>query len=153
MKASDICIGDWLNIYTFPNDNPKQDDLFPAKVSAVSIFDPFKEPDDVLVELVIERTKGIASRPLDTCLPIELTEEILEKNGFVYREEEETCATNAFHHWQLDGHWFGLNYTQYFRKEKKDDMPRFDVAGIAIHYVHQLQHLLRMCGIEKEIEL
>jgi len=43
--------------------------------------------------------------------------------------------------------------TQYFCKEKKDDMPRFDVAGIAIHYVHQLQHLLRLCGIEKEIEL
>ena len=42
------------------------------------------------------------------------------------------------------------NYTQYFRKEKKDDMPRFDVAGIAIHYVHQLQHLLRMCGISSD---
>lgn len=70
MKASDICVGDWLNIYTFPNDNPKQDDLFPAKVSAVSVFDPFKEPDDVTVELVIPNTDGIASRPLDTCLPI-----------------------------------------------------------------------------------
>ena len=83
--------------------------------------------------------------------PIPLTEEILVKNGFVYREEEETCATQAFHHWQLNGHWFALNYTQYFRKEKKDDMPRFDIAGIAFNYVHQLQHLLRLCGIEKEL--
>ena len=91
--------------------------------------------------------------PYDRLEPIELTERILKENGFVYREEEETCATDAFHHWQLDGHSFALNSTQYFRKEKKDDMPRFDVAGIAIHYVHQLQHLLRLAGIEKEIEL
>ena len=100
MKASDICVGDWLNVYNFPNDNPKEEDLFPAKVSAVSIFDPFKEPDDVVVELVIEQTKGIASRPLDTCLPIELTEEILVKNGIglnfqVHLKAKQQCLTST----------------------------------------------------------
>lgn len=88
MKASDICVGDWLNIYTFPNDNPKQDDLFPAKVSAVSVFDPFKDPDDVNVELVLPNTNGLASRPLDTCLPIKLTEEILVKNGWDFTKSD-----------------------------------------------------------------
>ena len=134
MKASDICVGDWLNIYTFPNDNPKQDDLFPAKVSAVYIFDPFKEPDDVTVELVIEQTKGIASRPLDTCLPIELTEEILVKNGFVRT-------------W--NGDWQLKEYSTIIIS--KDYYVKIFERGIRIDYVHELQHMLRVACIEKEL--
>ena len=137
MKASDICVGDWLNIYTFPNDNPKQDDLFPAKVNAVSIFDPFKEPDDVLVELVIERTKGIASRPLDTCLPIPLTEEILVKNG--WRKESIT----------IDGYY--ANWCGEIPICQEED--EFNYERIELTYVHTLQHLLRLVGVQKEIEL
>ena len=30
---------------------------------------------------------------------------------------------------------------------------RYTNAKIAITYVHELQHALRLCGIEKEIEL
>ena len=143
MKASDICVGDWLNIYTFPNDNPKQDDLFPAKVSAVSVFDLLFDPDDVVVELVIPNTNGIASRPLDTCLPIKLTEEILVKNGFA-----------------LDKSLAEIGMKVYTRpcpagdlsvKVFHDGSIRF--GFIKLTYVHQLQHLLRLCGIEKEIEL
>ena len=134
MKANDICVGDWLNIYTFPNDNPKQDDLFPAKVSAVSVFDPFKDPDDVTVELVIPNTNGLASRPLDTCLPIELTEEILAKNG-----------------WRKQ--------TMLYKNEWYGDIGLFEEHGefyymdFKFEYVHQIQHALRLMGIEKEIEL
>lgn len=86
-------------------------------------------------------------------VPIPLTEEILVKNGFVYCEAEETCATNAYHHWQLDGEYLALDDFQYWRKEKKDDLPRFSIAGIDVNYVHQLQHLLRLCGIEKELTI
>jgi len=137
MKASDICVGDWVNIYTFPNDNPKQDDLFPAKVSAVSVFDPFKDPDDVTVELVIPNTNGIASRPLDTCLPIKLTECILVKNG--WRKEPIT----------IDG-----DYADWYGEipicQEEDE---FNYERIELTYVHQLQHLLRLAGVQKEIEL
>ena len=131
MKREELMINDMVFDYTNS----------PVKVCAVG------------QDIVVKNSFGIGSLEPKELSPIPLTEEILVKNGFVYREEEETCATEAFHHWQLDGHSFALNYTQYFRKEKKDNMPRFDVAGIAIHYVHQLQHLLRLCGIEKEIEL
>ena len=143
MKASDICVGDWLNIYNFPNDNPKEEDLFPAKVSAVSIFDPFKEPDDVVVELVIEQTKGIASRPIDTCLPIELTEEILVKNGFDKDERSKyfhVYTLNIKGSYDFDICWSSVNGFNY-------------EGDFMLTYVHQLQHLLRLCGIEKEIEL
>ena len=159
MKASDICVGDWLNVYNFPNDNPKQDDLFPAKVSAVSIFDPFKEPDDVLVELIIERTKGIASRPLDTCLPIKLTEEILVKNGFEYAYNEASEMQNK----QLlvaniSGHYIEVrldkkNIAIWYDYDENESDFYSDVFLPLPYFVHGFQHMLRLCGIEKEIEL
>lgn len=146
MKASDICVGDWLNIYNFPNDNPKQDDLFPAKVSAVSIFGPFKDPYDVVVELVIPNTNGIASRPLDTCLPIKLTEEILVKNGFedVTEEGDRIRLLGTFD--ENDNLTFVNLYPATIGYGT-------DIPQLKVYYVHQLQHLLRLCGIEKEIEL
>ena len=97
---------------------------------------------------------GVASSKLvsvDDIEAIPLTEEILVKNGFSYEHEEETCSTCSYHHWQLVGEYLALDDCQYWRKEKKDDLPRFRIAGIDVNYVHQLQHLLRLCGIEKEL--
>jgi hypothetical protein len=108
---------------------------------SVSVHDPIEEWS-------ISEAKTF---PVDDIEPIKLTSEILVKNGFVYQEAEETCATNAYHHWQLDGEYLALDDFQYWRKEKKDDLPRFCIAGIDVNYVHQLQHLLRLCGVEKEL--
>ena len=81
----------------------------------------------------------------DDIEPIPLTAEILEKNGFVgelcsngidYVSEEYKlriiCKTNDVG-WTIYANHFGL--------DKKDV------------FVHELQHALRLCGIEKEIEL
>ena len=135
MKVTDLMVGDWVNV------NEINLKVGAIHADEIGVFDPDY------------KIYWCSDDEFDRIDPIHLTEDILVKNGFVYREAEETCATVAYHHWQLDGHWFALNYTQYFRKEKRDDMPRFDVAGIAIHYVHQLQHLLRLCGIEKELTI
>ena len=35
MKAQDLMIGDWVGIYTFPNENPQPKDLFPARISTI----------------------------------------------------------------------------------------------------------------------
>ena len=84
--------------------------------------------------------------------PIPLTEEILEKNGFVYKEEEETCATEAFHHWWLEGSAFALNDDSWWRSIKDGNLHvKFGI--FPLKYVHQLQHALRLCGIDKTIEL
>ena len=81
----------------------------------------------------------------DDIEPIPLTAEILEKNGFVgelcsngidYVSEEYKlriiCKTNDVG-WTIYANHFGL--------DKKDV------------FVHELQHALRLCRIEKEIEL
>ncbi len=70
--------------------------------------------------------------------PIPLTPEILEKNGFSenYREEDLSYAQSCGD--VIGIHIYGTNglmEEMYFK------------------YVHELQHALRLCGIEKEIEL
>ena len=74
--------------------------------------------------------------------PIPLTEEILVKNGFDKDER-----SKYFHLYTLDmeGHWdFDISWSS---------QNGFSYEDIKLTYVHQLQHLLRLCGIEKEITL
>ena len=88
--------------------------------------------------------------------PIPLTPEILEKNGFkthipenhletVYacQDVSNAVADELYALWPYqDGSFYLL-----LRVNGKD-MVRIDV-----HYIHQLQHALRLCGIDKNIEL
>lgn len=79
--------------------------------------------------------------------PIPLTPEILEKNGFVLVEKEKGA--------------YGVDVAPYYTR---NDVP-FEVFcdgepfaiwfkdPLNIGYVHELQHALRLCGIEKEIIL
>ena len=87
---------------------------------------------------------------------ISLTPEILEKNGFkpqipqnhietVYacQDVSKAVAAELYALWSYrDGSFYLL-----LRVDGKD-MVRMDV-----HYIHQLQHALRLCGIKKEIIL
>ena len=72
--------------------------------------------------------------------PIPLTPEILEKNGFrldTYSEEF------------MSGKWWTRN-DFVIHESMNDSVGR---NNFSYKYVHQLQHALRLCGIEKEIEL
>lgn len=79
--------------------------------------------------------------------PIPLTPKILEKNEFTLKEDEKGM--------------YGVTIAPYYTR---DDVP-FEVFcdgepfaiwfkdPVNIKYVHQLQHALRLCGIEKEMIL
>lgn len=72
--------------------------------------------------------------------PIPLTAEILEKNGFVYNDIP-----------FVDG-WEQYGLTLY----KGCDGFRINCGRniyLILDYVHELQHTLRLCGIDKEITL
>ncbi len=70
--------------------------------------------------------------------PIPLTVEILEKNGFVI--ESRDCFNEPLQYYVLaDGLWINIIGENYFEGK--------------LECVHELQHTLRLCGIEKEIEL
>ena len=132
MKANEIQIGDWL--------------YYKGQFNAF----PFK------VESITKKKVGYHAEPnehrmyylrLSECKPIPLTLEILEKNGFEYKEGE-----------------IGLYGVKIAPHYTRDDVP-FEVfcdgepfaiwfkEPVNIKFVHQLQHALRLCGIEKTIEL
>ena len=82
--------------------------------------------------------------------PIPITPEILEKNGFGYKEEDENFA-----HYYLGEPHFCKDMGLHIGSNKKGayctNIGYNDIYGL--RYVHELQHALRLCGIEKEIEL
>lgn len=82
------------------------------------------------------------------CEPIPLTEEILDDNNFFQDHKYFTFGITKETRIVLkrineeDNKWYAGVITV------------FDEIGHAyVHHIHQLQHLLRLCGIEKEIEL
>lgn len=73
--------------------------------------------------------------------PILLTPEILEKNGLendplgCHFDEDEYMALEISS--EEEGIYWTINYNEY--------------GILKLQYVHQLQHALRLCGIDKEI--
>ena len=93
--------------------------------------------------------EGFAS--MDKLSPIPLTTEILEKNGFDVSDPEVKQ-----YHFEEDGQRYHFSLRQMYNQ--KDGKPNgysffaFSVLTI-IDYVHQLQHAIRLCQIDKTIEL
>lgn len=91
--------------------------------------------------------------------PIPLTEDILMKNGFEYAYNEVSKMQNK----QLlvaniSGHYIEVrldkkNVAIWYDYDENESGFYSDVLLDLPRTVHQLQHLLRLCGIEKEIEL
>lgn len=81
--------------------------------------------------------------------PIPLTPEILEKNGIVEGRVEDIYSVFRHNDFtvtpDIDDDYQKC-WMLYVGNRDHD-------ANICIHYVHELQHALRLCGIEKEIVL
>lgn len=132
MTSKDLMIGDWVNLSKGGWSENRQVELIDIEMIAESVY---------LAE------------------PLPITLEILEKNGFENDFYEEESVAD-YHTIRLEGYslrhnigeadgylvtWCngGINVTT-------------DLNGCVqkdISYVHELQHALRLCGIEKEIEL
>ena len=76
--------------------------------------------------------------------PISLDSEIMNKFGF-------ECSYDDYHQWYIETNhnnlWLEQSRTEphtYFMRVFND---------LKVRYVHELQHVLRLCGIEKTIEL
>lgn len=101
--------------------------------------------------------------------PIPLTPEILEKNGFIKDANKDDRFTDTYHLLVPTGferNSFTIQVSVY--KEPIDGvstlvkcwgwLPPYnrgmnDIHLCSANYVHELQHAMRLCGIEKEIEL
>ena len=145
MKAKDLMIGDWVAVHR-PGDRHEQ-----VRVKFVIGNGTIEaRTSDGLVaigELAVEL--------------IPLTAEILEKNGFEELMNESEVSAARFGRkpeptgvWQYGfGQFDSVAYVpeQSFLRIKFMEGYTADIANIK--YVHELQHALRLCGIEKEIIL
>ncbi len=129
MKCEELMVGDWVRVIPYKKNGRiyRIDDTYGKGNEYVGVIDG--DFDIGLLE------------------PIPLTPEILEKNGFVKQ---------GFPGWEI--------YTEDFLILWRNDYP--DVLEIRslnaaygsfrrshISYVHELQHALRLCRINKTIEL
>lgn len=107
---------------------------------------------------------------VDYLSPIPITPEILEKNGFERREDLAESIQDAlpfiWENKKTESVVVGWrdSYDNGFRDENAEAWGEYweiNVDGIEARYektakqlyVHELQHAIRLCGIEKEIEL
>ena len=132
MKANELMVGDWVR----PTRLNK-----PARIEEVS---------RLLNRVIVITADGYESAHILECNPIPLTPEILEKNGFDFIKNDNTKSV-----W--NGWWIyeGLELATACL-DKEGNWPCFINiydSNIECEYVYQLQHALRLCGIEKEIEL
>lgn len=101
------------------------------------------EPTHKMYPAKIESGEDIDCAINDCYSPIPLTVEILYKNGF-------DCDEDGF----ISYNEFAIN----FGRDPFEEGPNllFVWVGnshVELHYVHELQHALRLCQIEKEIEI
>jgi len=89
--------------------------------------------------------------------PITLTPEVLEKNGFLANKQVYPYPYYEYEVKEIKVK-VGFAFPQENRTSYKEPWVCVDTECIYIEhlpcmFVHQLQHVLRLCGIEKEIEL
>ena len=92
---------------------------------------------------IVETTAAISN--IEVVEPIKLTSDILVKNGFEKTKGGEYERTRYVMF--SDKSWVAL-YTR-----EAGGYSAFLNKIVVIHYVHQLQHLLRLCGFEKELTI
>lgn len=143
MKANELMIGDW--VYAIDANGEKH----PCRANNLE-YDYTNKREDFCVDFY---GTGYEAKWPDVAFnvePIPITPEILEKNGFVQnprsksRRSHQICTDSVYISW-----WRGrLNIL--FKPFIGHSTNHVNVDG---KYVHELQHALRICGIEKEIVL
>ena len=125
MKANELMIGDWV-VWQHAIEN-KYHGIYQVAVIEEGWIDFYGEEGHC------------CSQPFNEIHPIPLTADILNKNFPDTRYNVFWCWDDRKEGNEL---WFEI------RIEGEDMEFRMDMR-----YVHELQHALRLCGIEKEIEL
>ena len=135
MKANELMLRDWVK----HQDTEKTVDAIWFG-NQVSLNDPSKEWGSIYTDKF----------SADDVKPIPLTAEILEKNGFGYKEEDGNLS-----HYYIGDRWYLDNPDLHIGTYNKGVywLNYLDNAIYGIKYVHQLQHALKLCHIEKEIDL
>ena len=142
MKAEELMVGDWVH---YKMDLGK-DGIYEKDIRINNIYG-----SEVNCEL--RGYEIISGKSSSNLYPIPLTPEILEgnANGGWCNYQSEPKGRSIYHIGEV---------AVYVEWERIVPSPYIEIHGLGdtffkgyIDYVHQLQHALRLCGVEKEIVL
>lgn len=131
MKAEDLMIGDWVLCSKSGKSNPT-----PGKITAIE-YNSWDGEDYFCDWVYVEGWDEVS--PLDI-FPIPLTPEILMKNHWIGHRGSWLHRHCDFLICQYEDRTYDL----YFDGDK-------DSGYITIRFVHELQHALKLCGIDIKI--
>lgn len=128
MKANELMIGDWVEFIQSDGQG------FYAQVEALNDDGTFAESGFFADNMV---------------KPIPLTEELLEKNGFKYKEFPEFAVNEITEKTKITITYHSGTKTIFIGISK----PNFNLTSSHVLYVHEMQNLLRDARIDKEITI
>lgn len=160
LKISDLSVGDWVS-FEMAILKIEGDDIATAFVKKVQqparIKSILGDQDLISAEVETEDDFGTMYLKMEHIRPIPITAEILEKNGFEFEK------ASRWHICELEDKtkinvWIGRNNEGRIEVSKPDIFEggyHFKYADIEVLNiaVHQLQHALRLAGVDKEINL
>ena len=141
MKIEELSIGDWVCAKLAKWENDDADKTPPLQVKRID----GTERHNLYVDLFNPANNTIEhSAFVEDLIPIPLTPEILEKNGCLHTAENRILCD-----------WFDGRITvrKYNSREWYELFVGSNQMKFKLMFVHQLQHALRLAGIDKEIEL
>lgn len=145
LKISDLSVGDWVSFDTAYL-TVEGDDIASAFVKKVQqparIKSILGDQDLIFAEVENEDDFGTIYLKMEHILPIPITAEILEKNGFECSYEDADTILYGVP-------WCSIIFT------KKPLSYRFysPLVSVVCSNIHNLQHALRLAGVDKEINL
>ena len=149
MNANELMIGDWVYAKVQVDDTGTEPvfERTPKRVTDLT---------NSINGIYVEGTSQFAGAEIE---PIPLTQEVLEKNGFVCVEVGDNGIgtpakfRNRFEKWECRTQWhtFHVFYDRIRHSFSLNAAYSNHIEGM--QYVHELQHALRISGIDKEVEL
>lgn len=131
MKANELMIGDWVEVI-------QNSEKHFAQVQMIDGYGDNATSNECICDAIYYS--------IDELNPILLTTEIFEKNGFE--------QTNDDHFFDGDEYYaFDDDFDIHIDDTGNFEIRTVDGQTIKIKYVHELQHVLRICGMEKQINL
>lgn len=143
MEANELMIGDWVSY----KGNP-------TKIRTIEIYNVDVGPLQVTITYG-DRICGLTVIDVSMLKPIPLTPEILEKNGWKQKKgfiQHGNFGNGPLMIWHTEDNKILGNFTHEMEISDLSSDRGFRVR-FDCNYVHQLQHALKLCQIEKEIQL
>lgn len=152
MKANELMIGDWV-CYSEPNNYyTKVEEIRCTSDGEEYYIRCHRDSKDTFLEQLKYEDFSV-----DILHPIPLTPKILEKNGFEKHNLRWFEGQHKWTWWSDKSTSVSLWYRELNDDPKDGMMVKVDsplaYICIRVDYLHQLQHALKLCNIEKEIVL